>query len=294
MRASIVSDQISTDLNTALELLHECGCREFELRTLGLDAALDADPRWITIAEKAVHLKRFRVTQISTDFFSKPSADDGLPSDERITQLFDLAKKLNCQRVSIFGCHIDDVGDDPELEEGEEAPPVVLPVDDCMDALDAFVKRAAAQKIEVVLRNHHESCAGTAVESVALIETLEAKNLGLDWDVGECFAAGDGSGLDEIETVMPVLKTVHLRDGVRKGMEGAEWSSLGKGVIPWEDIVDQLHEAKFRGPIICDPSVIPKLKESRHALTSLMRWIDAARVSKKPVKKGDDDYDFRR
>ena len=46
MRPSIVSDQISTDLNTALELLLDCGCREFELRNLGLDSALDADPRW--------------------------------------------------------------------------------------------------------------------------------------------------------------------------------------------------------------------------------------------------------
>jgi sugar phosphate isomerase/epimerase len=191
-----------------------------------------------------------------------------------------LAKKLNCPRVSIFGCHIDDLGDDPEAGADDEAPAIVLPQDDCMDALDAFVKRAAAEKFEVVLRTHHESCAGTAEEAVALIQTLEAKNLGLDWDVGACFGAGDGSGLNEIETVMPVLKTVHLRDGVHKGMMGAEWASLGKGVIPWEDLVEQLYVAGYRGPIICDPSVTPKLKESRHALMTLLRWIDAARMRK--------------
>ncbi len=283
MRASIVSDQISSDINTALELLHECGCREFELRQLGFDGVLDADPRWLAQAEKAVHVKRFRITQIATEFFSKPMNEEGLPSDERITQLFELAKKLNCQRVGIFGCHVDDLGDDPDLEEGEAAPPITLPDDECMDALDAFMRRAASEKLEVVMRTCHESCAGTAEEAMAIIETLEAPNLGLDWDVGECFAAGDGSGLNEIEIVMPKLKTVHLRDGVHKGMMGAEWSSLGKGVIPWEDLIEQLHIAGYRGPIICDPSVSPKLKESRHALTTLMRWIDVARL-KKPAR----------
>ena len=296
MRASITSDQISVDLNTALELLLECGCREFELRQLGLDAVLDADPRWLDIAEKAVHVKRFRVTQICTDFFSKSIEDDGLPLDERVAQLFALAKRLNCSRVSIFGCHVDDLGEVPELDDDEPDDAaddaIALPVEEGLDALSAFVERAEAQKIEVVLRTHHESCAGTAAEAVALIAEIGAPNLGLDWDVGESFAAGDGSGLNEIETVMPVLKSVHLRDGVRKGMAGAEWSSLGKGVIPWEDLVEQLHEAKYRGPIICDPSVTPKLKESRHALTTLMRWIDAARMRKRPGK--DDDYDFKR
>ena len=295
MRASIVSDQISLDLSTALELLAECNCREFEVRHLGFDGVLDAEPRWLAQAEKAVHVKRFRVTQVATDFFQKPMDDGGLPGEEHVTKLFEVARKLNCQRVAIFGCHVDDLNDE-SVDENGDAPPVAIPVDECMDALNAFVKRAAAEKIEVVIRTHHESCAGTAEEAVTLIRTLEAPNLGLDWDVGECFAAGDGSGLDELELVLPVLKTVHLRDGVRKGMAGAEWSSLGKGVIPWEDLIDQLHEAKFRGPVICDPGVTPKLKESRHALMSLLRWIDAARMRKRPGKKDDekDDYDFSR
>ncbi len=291
MRASIVSDQISSDLNTALELLLECGCREFELRQLGLDGALDADPRWLTMAEKAVHLKRFRVTQIATDFFSKPIDEDGIPSDERVANLIGLATRLNCSRVSIFGCHVDDLGDVPEGD-GDVAG-IVVPDDEGLDAMIEFIEKAASAKIEVVLRTHHETCAGTAAEAVALIAEIDAPNLGLDWDAGESFAAGDGSGLDEIETVLPVLKTVHLRDGVRKGMAGAEWSSLGKGVLPWEDIVDQLHEAGYRGPIICDPSVTPKLKESRHALMTLMRWIDAARLRKRPGKESKHDFTSR-
>lgn len=290
MRASIVSDQISSDLNTALELLLECGCREFELRQLGLDGVLDADPRWLAIAEKAVHLKRFRLTQIATDFFSKQMDEGGIPSDERVANLFVLAKRLNCSRVSIFGCHVDDLGDVPE---GDEDAEIAMPVEECLDALSAFIEKAAVEKIEVVLRTHHETCAGTAAEAVAMIAEIDAPNLGLDWDAGESFAAGDGSGLDEIETVLPVLKTVHLRDGVRKGMAGAEWSSLGKGVLPWEDIIDQLHEANYRGPVICDPNVTPKLKESRHALTTLMRWIDAARLRKRPGKESKHDFTSR-
>ncbi len=289
MRASIVSYQLSSDINTALVLLLLCGCREFELRQLGLDGALDADPRWLAIAEKAVHLKRFRVAQIATDFFAQPAEAGGIPTGERIKKLFELAKRLNCNRVSIFGCHDDDRGDEPDDVE-EEEPPIALPVEEALDALGAFVEAAASEKIEVVLRTHHETCAGTADEAVALIAEIDAKNFGLDWDPGESFAAGDGSGLDELETVLPVLKTVHLRDCVRRGM-AAEWASLGKGVIPWEDLIEQLHEAGFRGPVICDPSVTPKLKESRHALTTLMRWIDAARVRKRPDREFPDDSD---
>ena len=99
MRASIITDQISGDLNTAFELLHECNCREFELRHVGLDAVAEADERWLEIAEKAMMQKRFRVTQIATDFFLKPITE-GVPSEDNVRKLFAIAKRLNCARVS--------------------------------------------------------------------------------------------------------------------------------------------------------------------------------------------------
>lgn len=292
MRATITSDALSSDLNTSLEVLLESNCREFELRQLGLDGALDADPRWLEQAEKAVRVRRFKVTQIATEFFGTPLMAGGIPDEERTKKLFDLAQRLGCNRVQIFGCHEDDMSDDVEAEEestdAELKPAIMFPVEEGLDALSVFCESAQAQKIEVLLRTRQHTCAAQAADALALIKELEQPNLGLDWDVAESFASGDGSGLVEIDDVLPVLKTVHFRDAVRRGLS-AEWASVGKGVIPWEEIIERLQGEKFKGPIIADPGVAPKLKEGRHALVMLTRWIEAAKFKKRGGNVEEDD-----
>ena len=296
MRATICSDQISGDLNTALEVLHEFNCREFELRQLGFDGALDADERWLECAEKAVRVKRIHVTQIATDFFGQPLESGGAPGAERVKKLFALAHRMSCSRVTIFGCHeadaVKESETDSEEHEAAGATPSFLPGEEGLDVLAAFCELAEVEKIEVLVRTKQGTCAGNARDAVALIKELEQPNLGLDWDVAESFSAGDGSGLDEIDDVLPVLKAVHFRDAVRRGMS-AEWASMGKGVIPWEEILERLQTEKFKGPVIADPCVSPKLKESRQALTLLTRWIDAAKFKKRGADE-DDEFALKR
>jgi sugar phosphate isomerase/epimerase len=256
MRLSIVNDVLSQDLNTAWELLQEFSgtCREMELRDVGLDAVVKADPRWLEIAEKAVTARRFRVTALS----AKASQHDGVLA---------LAERLSCPLVSIT----------PGDDESDEA----------IDALDEFITQAAEKKIVVALRNHPDSIAGTAVELLELLEEFDGENVGLDWDPASAMAAGDGTGLDDLEALAPRLKMLHVRDAVRKGM-GAEWAPLGKGVVAWEDILDLLFQSGYRGPVVLDHGLPNKVRESKTALPQLARWIDSCRT-KRPERNEDEE-----
>src|ERR1019366_5627072 len=99
MYPSISSDQISGDIATVLELLQDCNCREFELRTLGLDPLLSADPRALDAVEKAVTLKRFHITQLCAPFFLLPGTA-GLPSADETQRFFELAARFKCRAVA--------------------------------------------------------------------------------------------------------------------------------------------------------------------------------------------------
>src|SRR5438094_181849 len=106
MRLSITTDELSFDLSTALEILHEQQCREFELRGLGLDTIPNVDERWLVLAEKAVQ-KRLRVTSLSPRFFF-----DAVPSAADIERVFAIAKRLKCNLISIFGMKRPETDDD--------------------------------------------------------------------------------------------------------------------------------------------------------------------------------------
>jgi sugar phosphate isomerase/epimerase len=271
MRLSITSDAISLDINTALEFLQEINCREFELRKLGLDNFSSADERWLDMAEKAIHQKRFRVTALAPEFFLYNQ-----PTPDAVERLFELSKRFSCNTITIHGCNTDNFAsnseDDEEMEE-TGAPAGVV------SALRNFVNTAQSHGCHVWLKTHEDTFAATAEEALSIIKAvgLPEKAFGLDWDVAACFAAGDDSGLDGIESVLPVLQAVHIRDAVRRGL-GADAVSMGKGVIPWEDIFEQLYEEGYRGPMIVEPGVAPKLKESRNAMLLTARWIEASRM----------------
>jgi sugar phosphate isomerase/epimerase len=260
MRVSIVNDALSTDLHTALELLQEAPqVREMELRRLGFDALPNVDPRWLEAAEKAVHARRLRVTAMSLSMGANWSADAAL--------LLPLAARLQCPLLSI-----------------------TLPADESdadFDALREFCARAADSKVGIALRNDAETSAGTAADALDLLEEIAAPELGLDWDPAAAMAAGDGTGLGELERIAPHLRLLHVRDAVRRGL-GAEWASLGKGVIPWEDILEQLYALKYRGPVVLDHGLPNRIRESRASLPLLARWTDACRF-----KRGGEDGDSR-
>ncbi|HYG74854.1 MAG TPA: sugar phosphate isomerase/epimerase [Planctomycetota bacterium] len=276
MRLSITTDDVSADLNSAIEVLLEMQCKEFELRRLGFDLLPDVDERWLVQAEKAVNNKRLRVTSLATDFFSKTP-----PSSEASSKLFAIAKRLRCNLISIAYYHTEAVpaAEKKDFEDEEE---IAVPDESALEAVREFVTAASREGCEVMLRTHPDSYAATALEALAQLEAIGTgeKLLGLDWDVAGCFGAGDDSGLEHLEAVLPRLKTLRVRDAVRRGMD-ADFVTMGKGVIPWEDIIEQLWEGGYRGPVTLEPGVAPKLKEARTALTLVGRWIDACRIKRR-------------
>jgi sugar phosphate isomerase/epimerase len=284
MRLSAVNDQLSLDLNSALEIIHEFQIKELELRQIGLDMLPNVDERWIEIAEKAVAAKKLRVTSLNSNLF-RISA----PSEQDAAKVLELGKRLKAQFIVVGGLQPDISAEpnEPSDEDDDEFDPdaVPLPPEKDLAAYRKFAADAGLAGMQVVVTPELDTYAGTAEECVALVNKIGAKNLGLDWDVAGCFGAEDGSGLDTLPDVLPVIRTLRVRDAVRRGM-GADWVSLGKGVIPWEDIFEQLYAGGFRGPVILEPRVTPKIREARSALPMVARWLDVCRLKKHAPTEG--------
>jgi sugar phosphate isomerase/epimerase len=277
MRLSIVSDEASFDLESALEVMQECHCKEYVLRHLGLDLAPMVDERWVGIAEKALQLRRFRITAIEADIFGAVSDVPQETADIFVggytAGLFLLARRLQCNTIVV----VPPAGEIPK--EGESEP-------NWRRMLRTLCSSAAQSNLSVLYKTEKQNLE-TALHHILAVG---APNLGLDWDVAGSFGAGDDSGLSGVEDALKHLKCVRVRDAVRKG-RAAEWAALEKGVIPWEDILELLFAGGYRGPVVLEPKLAPKLKEARAGLTLLGRWIDACRIRRRPGQEEDDEAD---
>ena len=302
MRLSIVSDEASYDLESALEIMQECHCKEYVLRHLGLDLAPMVDERWVALAEKAMQLRRFRLTAIEADLFGAVSAVPQETADIFVggytAGLLLLARRMQCSTIvvappvaepprEVYEDEDDDEveDDDPDESVAEtEAQSEAAPAPAWRRMLQTLCASAAQANLQVLYKTEKQSL-DTALHH---FRAVGAPNLGIDWDVAGSFGAGDDSGLSGVEDVLPHLKCVRVRGAIRKG-RGAEWTSLERGVIPWEDILELLYAGGYRGPVVLEPKLAPKLKEARAGLSLLGRWLDACRIKRRPEQ--DDDVE---
>jgi len=291
MHISIVTDELSADPETAIELGVEWGVRHFELRGYYSDRvpAISAYQRR--------HLRAVlddfgaQVIAVSPGLFKFPYPGMDSPRaslawmereqdqswetsqallrrhlDELLPAACDYAAELGAGLVVAFS-FARPASQPPGA--GAELPPGVV------DSLRRAAELAAARDLQLVIETEAGFWADTGENSAALVRAIGHPALGVNWDPGNVLAAGAEPYPAGYAAVRGMVRHVHFKDArpVSRGQPGGEPEWAIDGVIDWAGQIDALAADGYRGYISIEHHMRPKVASARASLERLRTLI---------------------
>lgn len=286
MNIAVVTDELSDDLETALELAADMGLRHVELRGVGGHRVPRVGPFWERRIPELLRRFDMQVVAISPGIFKIPlpqpvpegfqvlrwqDLEESARERDAVARLADhrtallqesiaFANRLECQKIVIFGV---------VRSPGETSmPPVVRTL------LEEAAREAERAGILMCLENEHICWADGGRETAALIRGIGSPALRINWDPGNAFSASEIPFPDGYEAVRGLVAHVHVKDARRVGPHATEWAIEGE--IDWPGQLRALAKDGYDGDLVIETHVRPKVASARATLERLRKELEAA------------------
>ena len=285
MKVSIVTDEISADPETAIELGVEWGVHDFELRGFFTDRV----PR--LSAYQKQHLRdileehQARIVAIGPGLFKRTYPSEraarlplgwmeqgaytswaetkrmlDIDLNELLPASLDYANELGAGLVLIFG-----------FDRGGAAPG--QPPEEMLNCLRAAAERAAGAGIQLVLENEDGFWADTGVRTGDLVRAVNHPALAVNWDPANAFSAGDEPFPEGYGHVRGLVRHVHFKDA-RREPDGSIQQAI-EGDIDWAGQIRTLAADGYDGFISVETHMRPKVQSGRASLRRLRALLEA-------------------
>jgi len=236
LKLGVINDEITQDFDHALAVARELGLQFVELRGMWNKNLMDLKENEIKEARRLLTKYGVKVTDIASPFMKVDAPGFTTKEGERDTfnarfgykqqpevleRAMELAKVLETDKIRVFSFW--------RIEKPAQVFDLV--VSDLRRALE----KAKKQKITLVLENEHDCNIATAAESVKLLAAIQDPYLGLNWDPGNAYAAGEKPYPDGYN-LLPKNRILHMhvKDAKRNPATGkSDWAAMGKGDIDY-------------------------------------------------------------
>jgi sugar phosphate isomerase/epimerase len=295
MKISIITDEVSADPETAIELGAEWGLHNFELRGYFTDRA----PRFSAYQKQRLRdaLDEFqaRIIAIGPGLFKfacPPPSAPRLPlgwmdrasydswaeakrlADYHLNELLpaslEYANELGADTVVTFG--FDRAG----------APPGPPP-EEALNCLRLAAERASAAGLRLAIENEDGFWADTGSRTAEMVQTINHPALGINWDPGNAFFAGDDPYPTGFESVRGLVHHVHFKDAMRDA-NGLLYY-VADGQVDWSGQIRALVADRYDGFISIETHIRPKVASARSAVERLRSLITIAQQSSSEVNR---------
>lgn len=286
MKISLITDEISADPETAIELGVEWGIRDFELRGFYTDRV----PRLSAYQKERLHdmlsEHQARVIAISPGLFkvAYPSQHAPRPSlgwmdaagyetwseaqrlvdyhmNELLPSSLDFANEFGARMVLAFS--FDRAG----------APPS-QPPEEVLNCLRQAAERASVAGLQLVVENEDGFWADTGTHSAQIMRAIHHPALGINWDPANAFFAGDEPYPLGYEKVREWIRHVHFKDA-RRDSDGT-LRYVAEGQVDWAGQIRALSADGYDGFVSVETHIRPKVAAARNSLGRLRMLIVAA------------------
>lgn len=227
MRLSIITDEISQDLDRALEVCEDLGVRTVELRAIGGANVVSHDQSSLQRVKTTLEDRDFDVCAISSPFLKCHLYGNGTPQGalhfaspaSREEQWNVLERTLNVARLL----------DAPVVRAFSfwRVPDPASVREELVRTLVQAAERAQEAGLKLGLENEHECNVGTGAEAGWVLDRVPS--LGLVWDPGNEAMMGSEPFPGGYDQVRDRVIHVHLKDADQSG----NWTEMGTGVIDY-------------------------------------------------------------
>ena len=229
MRLSIITDEISQDLDHALEVCEDLGVRTVELRAIGGANVVSHDQSSLQQIKTALEDKDFDVCAISSPFLKCHLYGDGTPQGalhfaspaSRVEQQEVLERALNVARL--LGAPV------VRAFSFWRVPDPASVREEVVRALAQAVERTQEAGLKLGLENEHECNVGTGAEARWMLDHIRSSSFGLVWDPGNEAMMGSKPFPSGYSYVRARVAHVHLKDVDDEG----NWTKVGAGTVDY-------------------------------------------------------------
>lgn len=288
MEISIITDEISADFETAIELGIAWGVHNFELRGFFTDRA----PNFSAYQKQCVRdvLSEYdaRVIALGPGIFKIPYppdhptrsslgwmdlsqyvrwADNWKLMEYHLNELLpaslDYASELGANLVVIFSFE--------RTFDSSASPP-----QEVLNCLRQAAERAQAQDIFLAIETEAGYWADTGANTAQILRLINNPALRVNWDPGNAFFAGDNPYPTGYQEVQEFVQHIHYKDARRDRFNEPEY--VAEGQINWAGQIKQLVGDGYDGFISIETHLKPKVTAARNALKRLQDFITAAQA----------------
>ena len=297
MKISIITDEVSADPETAIELGVQWCVREFELRGFFTDRV----PRFSSYQKHhlrdilAEHQARiialapglFKVTfpppqpplatlgwmeRAGYELWSEAQKTLSYHLGELLPASLDYACELGAGVMVIFGF------------DREGAPPGDPP-DEALNYLRLAAERAASAGVTLAVEPEAGFWADTGERTARMVRAVNHSALRVNWDAANAFFGGDSAPYPMgYEAVRGLVCHTHFKDSPRY-LEGLP-RKVARGQIDWPGQIQALIVDGYEGYVSVETHARPKVAEARASLERLRNLIADAPRGHGKIKTG--------
>jgi sugar phosphate isomerase/epimerase len=288
MKISILTDEISADPETAVELGIQWGIHDFELRGYFLNRVPSISAYQKLHLRQVLERYQANIIAISPGLFKYPFPakkpaefpmpwldqvyyDDWFDANKKLKEhlnellpaSLDLANELGAQIVVSFG-----------FARGEFPPGP--PPDELLKSLLTAAERARSAGLQLVIENEAGFWADTGERTAQIIRSVNHPCLGVNWDPANAFFEGDTPYPDGYKHVQGLVRHIHFKDAFKNTLGEPEYTADGD--INWAGQLRALESDGYTGFISIETHLRPKVAAAKAALDRLNNLIVAPRV----------------
>ncbi|UCH33514.1 MAG: sugar phosphate isomerase/epimerase [Armatimonadota bacterium] len=280
LRPCVFTDEISQDLEHALDVAEEFGVRAVELRGVWDESIVEQPDEEVARIRDILVARGFTVASIATGFYKCDLP--GFPAREGVDEQAAAAtveQHVAMLRRAVELCRVLDA---PVIRGFAFWRPAHVPVGIERDASgpsnkhlreadvprEAWTRMVAAfeEPVRIIesagvvfgLENEHACGVGRGDETARFIEDLGSPSLRVAWDPGNAFFSGEVPYPDGYDHIRPYVAHVHVKDAAVEPDTGkARWVVMGTGEIDWPRQFRALIEGGYEGAVSLETHYTP-------------------------------------
>jgi len=264
---AILTDEISLDLDEALDEGKRLGFRKFELRCVdsyehrvpylnpGVEERLLRKIENQEIELTALTPGLFKIGLSNTEGIRK-ALEDALP------KTCEMAKRLGAPRIIVFSFLRNGGGN------REEA----------LSILKQAGQITAEHGLQLSIENEPGFFCDTGVNTAEFVKSINAENVGINWDPGNALVSGEAAYPIGYEAVRPYLQNVHIKDTIPIPPDKWENRLIGDGGVNWLGQLRALINDKPIDHLTLETHVFPVLEATREDVRRLKILMDTVKA----------------
>lgn len=254
MRIGFVTDELSPDVNTAIETGLAWGIHDFELRMIGEHRVPHISPKIVEEILKLQERHGFRITALSPGVFKGTIQDQSVLDreiEEVLPQTFGLAKLFGTGLVITFGIQRSS-GDRPE---GEEA---------VVEIFRRATRAAEREGLVLAVENEPGFWCDDGTHTAGILARVDSPALRANWDPANAVGTQEKPYPHGYLAIKNWIANVHVKDTRRSAL--LECVPVGEGVVDWEGQMKALLKDRPVDHVTIETHCVPLLEKSRQNL----------------------------